>query len=57
MVSFSSYFAGREKLFDDLARHHMNAIIPANRLACPEALNIAEKYGLRLATSAGVRPM
>lgn len=35
------YEVRREKLFYDLARHHINAIILANRLARPQALNVA----------------
>lgn len=34
-------------------RDHINAVHTANRLARPEALNIAQDYGLRIITAAG----
>lgn len=44
------YAVRRGKLFHDLARHHINAIFPANRAAVPSYLGAAHRYGLRAAT-------
>ena len=44
------YETRREKIFHDLARHYVNAIIPANRTAGPAYLDVAHRYGLRSAT-------
>ncbi len=48
-----SYAARREKLFHHLARHHVNAIVTANRLARPESLAAAGKYGIGQISCAG----
>ena len=44
------YEARREKIFADLAKHYVNAIMPANRAVTTEYLDVAAHYGLRAAT-------
>ena len=42
-----------EKIYSHLARHHINAILPANRKIQQALPEVAQKYGLRVATEAG----
>lgn len=44
------YEARREKIFADLAKHYVNAIIPTARPATTAYLDVAAHYGLRSAT-------
>ena len=45
-----SYEARREKIFEDFARHHLNAVFPSNRAMSRGYLDVAQRYGLRAAT-------
>jgi hypothetical protein len=47
-----TYEQRRAKLFHHLARHHINTLITANRLARPEALDAAGQHDMRLISSA-----
>jgi len=46
------YPARQEKLFHHLARHHVNALVTANRAATPQSLQVAGKFGMRVISSA-----
>jgi hypothetical protein len=46
-----SHEVRQEKILHDLARHYVNAIIPANRAATRAYLDMAGRFGIRAATS------